>query len=70
MGNQPTRTVPPPVALQTPDAGRYIGLTAAYLKKARRFGTGPRFIRVGRTCLYRIADLDAFLDAHLVGGAS
>lgn len=29
-------------------------------------GTGPRRIRVGKRCLYRRADVKAFLDGHAV----
>ena len=48
------------------DAAAYIGLTPAYLRKARRLGKGPNYLRLGRTIRYRIRDLDAWLEAHVV----
>jgi hypothetical protein len=45
----------PAVALREPDAARYIGLSRPYLRRARRFGNGPAFVRVNRAIRYRIA---------------
>ena len=53
-----------PRILRTPDAARYLGLTASTLEKMRLTGAGPRFIRLGfRAVGYAIGDLDAFVDA-------
>jgi hypothetical protein len=53
-----------PSVLRTPDAARYVGLTASTLEKMRLTGAGPRFIRLGlRAVGYAIGDLDAFVDA-------
>jgi helix-turn-helix protein len=35
------------------------------LRRWRRAGNGPRFVRFGRLILYRLEDLDAFLVTHL-----
>ena len=59
-------TPTPAAALREPDAARYLGLSRPYLKRARRLGTGPIFVRIDRAIRYRIADLDAFLEAHRV----
>jgi hypothetical protein len=49
------------------DAAAYIGLTVAYLRKARYLGDrGPAYLRIDRTIRYRIADLDAWLEQHRV----
>jgi hypothetical protein len=70
MGNESTRTATtPPVALDEHDASHYLGMSAAWLRKARQMSTGPAYIRIGRTIRYRTADLDKFLQQHLVGGA-
>ncbi|HVT46507.1 MAG TPA: hypothetical protein VHD57_01865 [Vicinamibacterales bacterium] len=60
----------PPAALRERDAAHYLGLTPSFLR-ASRVGRcdGPTYVRVGRTVLYRRADLDAWLAAHRVGGA-
>jgi hypothetical protein len=36
------------------------------LKKSRNFGRGPSFVRVQRTIGYRVSDLDAWLEHHVV----
>jgi predicted DNA-binding transcriptional regulator AlpA len=55
----------PPRVLRTPDAARYLGLTASTLEKMRLTGAGPRFIRLGfRAVGYAIGDLDAFIDSR------
>ena len=53
--------------LSEKDASVYIGLTPAYLKKARYLGDrGPAYLQLGRTIRYRVADLDAWLLKHRV----
>lgn len=55
-----------PVSLSVADAARYIGMSAAFLKKARQGKTpGPPFLKFeGRSVRYLIADLDAWMLAH------
>jgi Helix-turn-helix domain len=48
------------------DASQYIGLTVAFLRKARQLGRGPAYLRIGRTIRYRIKDLDAWLEQYRV----
>ncbi len=55
---------PPPAVLNTPDAARYVGMSAAWLKWKRGVGGGPAYCRIGSRILYRVADLDAYLLAH------
>jgi len=55
-----------PAALSEADAAVYVGKSRAYLKKSRRFGTGPAYVRHGRAITYRIRDLDDFLLRHVV----
>ena len=51
--------------LRTPDAARYVGLSASTLEKMRLTGDGPAFIQLGgRAIGYDIRDLDAWLDAQ------
>lgn len=59
-----------PAALTPREAGRYIGGVAEQtLANWRHLGTGPRFVRLGKVggrVVYRVADLDAWLDAQTV----
>lgn len=62
----------PPAAVTPEEAGRYIGLASKTLANMRTAGTGPRYVRVSKSprsgIVYRIADLDAWLEENLVGG--
>jgi hypothetical protein len=55
-----------PENMRPKKAAQYLGLSQAFLDQARCSGTGPRFVRVSRTCiLYRKSDLDLFLSSRL-----
>jgi hypothetical protein len=61
------------VSLNEADAARYIGMSAAWLKKSRtrahrNRSDAPPFVRVGTRVVYRLVDLDAWQLAHLVDG--
>lgn len=58
-------TAPNPVVREA-DAALYLGVSQAYLRKARRLRQGPAFIRVGRMVRYQIRDLDHWLTSHRV----
>jgi hypothetical protein len=38
------------------------GISIAALRKRRRLGLAPMFLRVGRSVYYRVTDLEAWLD--------
>lgn len=46
-------------------AAQYLGMSVAWLRKARQDKAGPPYVRVGRTIIYRKADLDEFMERHL-----
>lgn len=50
------------------EAADYLGLSPRTLEKWRTQGRGPRYSRPGRRVVYRVADLDAYLEATAVGG--
>ena len=52
-----------PAVLSEEDAARYCGFSRSYLRKARRFGRGPAFLREGRAVRYALADLQAWIDS-------
>jgi hypothetical protein len=63
---EPTISREWPENMRPKKAAKYLGLSQAFLDQARCNGTGPRFVRVSRTCiLYRKADLDSFLASRL-----
>ena len=47
--------------LRTADAATYCGLSASTLNKMRVFGGGPKYLKLGRTVRYDLADLDSWL---------
>ncbi len=55
-------------ALKEKDAAIYISMSRPYLRRARMEGTtggqtpGPEFIKKGRSVLYMVSDLDAWLE--------
>lgn len=53
--------------LKTTEAADYLGLNPGTLANMRAAGAGPRYVRFGKRAIrYRIADCDAFTDAHVV----
>lgn len=56
----------PAHALREADAARYLAVSRAYLRSGRMHGRGPAFVRIGRAVVYRVTDLDCFLDQHRV----
>lgn len=59
-----TTTAAPPTILTTPQAALFLNLKPATLEQWRWTGRGPRFIKMGRSCRYRLTDLEAFLDSQ------
>ena len=47
-------------------AAEMLGCSVAALRKWRRRGSGPAYVKVGRLVRYRETDLLAYLDAHCV----
>ena len=45
-------------------AAQVLGLAVSTLNKFRVYGTGPRFVKLGRSVRYRPADLDAWIEAN------
>jgi excisionase family DNA binding protein len=50
-----------PRHLTEDQAARRIGMSPSYLRKLRKFGGGPTFIRFGRSVRYSEAELDAWV---------
>lgn len=53
--------------LTTREAAKYLGLSWESMRVWRYQGKGPRYVKYcNRAIRYRIEDLDAFMEAHLV----
>ena len=52
----------PPRYLRTPEAARFVGLSIRTLEKHRIYGTGPRYSKLGGRVVYRVEDLQAWVD--------
>lgn len=57
-------------AVDTKGAAERIGLASKTLENMRTKGGGPRFMKLGRAVRYRVADLDAWMSAHVVSSTS
>ena len=51
-------------------AADWTGLSTSTLAKLRLTGLGPAYAKLGRRVVYRIEDLDAWIEAHLVKSTS
>lgn len=56
--------------ITTEAAAAYLGLATSTLEKARVFGTGCRYVKLGRAVRYRISDLDEYLAVRTIGSTS
>jgi predicted DNA-binding transcriptional regulator AlpA len=53
----------PPRYLRTPDAARFVGLSIRTLEKHRIYGTGPRYSKLGGRVVYRLEDLQSWVES-------
>ena len=49
--------------LTTAEAARYCGCSPRTMEGLRQRGGGPRFLKLGRSVLYELTELDAWLEA-------
>lgn len=50
--------------LRVIQAADYVGLSKSYLDKARCYGTGPAYIKLGSSVIYRTEDLDEWVASN------
>lgn len=50
--------------LRTAEAADYCGSSSSTFEKLRLHGGGPVYSKLGRRVVYRVEDLDAWLDAN------
>ncbi len=70
MGNRPAEefTVYSDEVLTESELARRARVSISVLRKWRREGQGPRFLKLGRLVRYRAQDIQAWLDAHALDG--
>jgi len=61
---------PPGTYLRAREAASYLQICWATLADWRVKGCGPRFSKIGRAVVYRLSDLDAFVEQGLVRSTS
>ena len=49
-------------------AADYLSVAVNTLRKWRSLGEGPAFVKLGRRVVYRLTDLERWLEAHLIDG--
>ena len=49
--------------LRTPEAARIVGLSIRTLEKHRIYGTGPRYSKLGGRVVYRLEDLQDWVES-------
>jgi len=50
--------------LKTPSAADYVGKSISWMTKARLYGWGPSYYKLGRSVVYMQDDLDAWLNEN------
>lgn len=56
--------------LTTAEAAELVQLSQPHLEKARVYGGGPCYIKLGRSVRYRIEDLEAWITSGIVQSTS
>lgn len=59
-----SQTVATATYLNCEQAGAHLNLSPRTLEKLRTLGGGPRFRKLGRRIVYKLADLDAWADSR------
>jgi hypothetical protein len=60
--------LPQPATLNVSEAAFFLGVSESTLNTWRTRGRGPRYVRLGRKVLYRIAALNDYLLSNEQGG--
>lgn len=47
-------------------AAKYLGISVKWMQQARCYGRGPKYIKIGRSIRYNVADLDAYIASRTV----
>jgi predicted DNA-binding transcriptional regulator AlpA len=55
-----------PQIVREPGTAKMMGVSEAGLRRMRREGRGPSYVRIGRCIGYRLTDIEAFLSENTV----
>ncbi len=67
----PINHAPTPVTiLTTRQAAQYLGLSMSTLNKWRCYGTGPKYLKLGRAVRYQQEELDRYLETRLLNSTA
>ena len=53
-----------PLVLDAGETARRLGLSISTLAKMRLYGTGPVYSKLGRRVVYRLEDLESWIEAN------
>lgn len=53
-----------PRRVRTPEAAAFLRLSDSTLEKLRLKGTGPKYAKLGRICVYSLEDLEEWVAAR------
>lgn len=56
--------------MNTAEAAPYLGVSTHTLEQWRWLGKGPAYMKIGRRVVYRVSDLDAWMDSLIVRPAA
>ena len=59
-----------PHYLETKGAAMRTNMSVGFFEKARVLGTGPRFAKLGGRVVYKIEDLDSWVESRMVNSTS
>ena len=57
-------TMQNPLVLDAGETARRLGLSISTLAKMRLYGTGPVYSKLGRRVVYRLEDLESWIEAN------
>jgi predicted DNA-binding transcriptional regulator AlpA len=63
--NQEEITVTLPRLMTQQDLCAYLGKSPAWAERARHFGEGPAFVKLGRHVRYRAEDVEAWVNSNI-----
>ncbi len=55
--------------LNEKEAAKYLGISVKWMQQARCYGRGPKYVKIGRSVRYNVADLDAYVASRTVNPA-
>jgi len=66
LESTPAPSTPAKLAFSDLEAAPMLDLSVHTLRKMRSKGNGPAYIKMGKSCKYRLADIVAYLEKSVV----